>query len=310
MELDLGAVRAFVAVAEDRYFGEAAIRLEVSQQAISKRIAKLEAELGVTLLSRTRGGAEPTEEGREFLNHARALIGLADQAVERLHGRRRPLRVDVLGTRLATMELIRSFHKDHDVEIEIVTPGLGAERSPLLPDSVDAAFARAGTVSDPAIRRTPAYLEPAHLLVSRRHPLAGRRRAEMAELAGRTAWMPYAARPSEWADFWRELCPEFGIRIDTSGPNFGLVHHIDVLSESPHLLGFVGEKMHVPWHPDVVQIPIVEPTPVYPFSLLWRQDNRHPALRLLVEHVQAGYRPFDPERQWVPEGDRAGVTGR
>jgi DNA-binding transcriptional LysR family regulator len=305
VELDLGAVRAFVAVAEDRYFGEAASRLEVSQQAISKRIAKLESDLGVTLLSRTRGGAEPTEDGKEFLKHAWALIGLADQAVERLHGRRRPLRVDVLGTQLATMELIRAFHKDHDVELELVTPGLGAERSSLLPESVDAAFARATTVSDPAIRRIPAYLEPAHLLISRRHPLAGRRQVKMAELAGLTAWMPYTARDSEWADYWRELCPEFGILVDISGPNFGLDHHIDVLSESPDRLGFVGEKMHVPWHPDVVQIPVVEPTPVYPFSLLWRHDNRHPALRLLIEHIQAGYRAFDPRRQWLPDGDRA-----
>jgi len=308
VELDLGAVRAFVAVAEDRYFGDAAIRLEVSQQAISKRIAKLEADLGVRLLSRTRGGAEPTEDGEEFLNHARALISLADQAVERLHGRRRPLRVDVLGTRLATMELIRAFHADHDVELEIVTPGLGTERRPMPPESVDAAFARASTVTDPAIGRVPAYLEPAHLLIGRRHPLARRRRVEMAELDGLTAWMPYSARASEWADFWQELCPAFGIHIDTSGPNFGLNHHIDVLSESKDRIGFVGAKMHVPWHPDVVQIPLVEPTPVYPFSLLWRHENRHPSLALLIEHVRAGYEPFDAERQWLPVADREGMS--
>jgi DNA-binding transcriptional LysR family regulator len=308
MELDLGAVRAFVAVAEDRYFGEAAIRLEVSQQAISKRVAKLESDLGVRLLSRTRGGAELTEDGEEFLNHARALISLADQAVERLRGRRRPLRVDVLGTRLATMEGIRAFHADHDDELELVTPGLGAERRALLPDSVDAAFARVNTVPDPAIDRTPAYLEPANLLVGRRHPLARRRRVGMAELAGLTAWMPYNARASEWAEFWQELCPAFGILVDTDGPNFGLEHHIEVLGSSKDHLGFVGAKMHVPWHPDVVQIPLVDPTPVYPFSLLWRRENRHPTLALLIEHVRSGYRPFDPERQWLPEADRAAMS--
>ncbi len=308
MELDLGAVRAFVAVAEDRYFGEAAIRLEVSQQAISKRVAKLEADLGVRLLSRTRGGAEPTEDGEEFLKHARALISLADQAVERLHGRRRPLRVDVLGTRLATMEVIRAFHADHDDELELVTPGLGAVRRSMLPETVDAAFARVNTVTDSAIGRTPAYLEPANLLVGRRHPLARRRRVAMADLAGLTAWMPYNARASEWAEFWQELCPVFGVLVDTDGPNFGLEHHIEVLSESKDRLGFVGAKMHVPWHPDVVQIPLVDPTPVYPFSLLWRHENRHPTLPLLIEHVRSGYRPFDPERQWLPMADRAAMS--
>ncbi|MFE6617007.1 LysR family transcriptional regulator [Amycolatopsis sp. NPDC057786] len=308
MELDLGAVRAFVAVADDRYFSEAAIRLEVSQQAISKRVAKLESDLGVRLLSRTRGGAEPTEDGEEFLQHARALISLADQAVERLHGRRRALRVDVLGTRLATMEVIRAFHAEHDDELELVTPGLGAVRRSLLPESVDAAFARVSTVPDPAFGRTPAYLEPADLLVGRRHPLARRRRVAMAELAGSTAWMPYNARAGEWAGFWQELCPEFGILIDTDGPNFGLEHHIEVIGESKDRLGFVGAKMHVPRHPDVVQIPLVDPTPVYPFSLLWRLENRHPTLRLLIEHVRAAYRPFDPERQWLPVSDREAMS--
>lgn len=308
MELDLGTVRAFVAVADDRYFSDAAIRLEVSQQAVSKRIAKLETDLGVTLLSRTRGGAEPTEDGQEFLKHARALISLADQAVEQLQGRRRPLRVDVLGTRLATMEVIRAFLSDHDIDLELVTPGLGADRSSVLPANVDAAFARVSTVSDSKIGRVPAYLEPARLIVGRRHPLARRRRVDMADLAGLTTWMPYTARASEWADFWRALCPEFGILIDTSGPNLGLEHHVDVLSRSKDRMGFVGEKMHVPWHPDVVQIPIFEPTPVYPFSLLWRHDNRHPTLNLLVEHVKAGYRPFDPERQWLPAADRAAMS--
>ncbi|WP_037320665.1 LysR family transcriptional regulator [Amycolatopsis orientalis] len=308
MELDLGAVRAFVAVAEDRYFGEAAIRLEMSQQAVSKRVAKLEADLGVQLLSRTRGGAEPTENGEAFLKHARALIGLADQAVEQLRGRRRPLRVDVLGTRLATMEVIRAFHADHDVELELVTPGLGAQRRPMLPDSVDAAFARVSTVTDPAISRTPAYLEPANLLVGRRHPLARRRQVAMAELAGLTAWMPYSARASEWAEFWQELCPAFGVLADTDGPNFGLEHHIEVLSTAKDRVGFVGAKTHVPWHPDVVRIPLVDPTPVYPFSLLWRHENKHPTLSLLVEHVQSGYRPFDAERQWLPEADRAAMS--
>ncbi|OLZ57521.1 LysR family transcriptional regulator [Amycolatopsis keratiniphila] len=308
MELDLGAVRAFVAVAEDRYFSEAAIRLDMSQQAVSKRVAKLETDLGVRLLSRTRGGAEPTEDGEEFLKHARALISLADQAVERLQGRRRPLRVDVLGTRLATMEVIRAFHAGHDDELELVTPGLGAVRRSVLPESVDAAFARASTAPALGIGRTPAYLEPANLLVGRRHPLARRRRVAMAELEGLTAWMPYNARASEWAEFWAELCPAFGILVDTDGPNFGLEHHIEVLSGSKDRLGFVGAKMHVPWHPDVVQIPLVDPTPVYPFSLLWRHENRHPTLPRLIEHVRSTYRPFDPERQWLPVSDREAMT--
>jgi DNA-binding transcriptional LysR family regulator len=305
MELDLGAVRAFVAVAEDRYFSDAAVRLGVSQQAVSKRIAKLESDLGATLLVRSHGGTELTEDGTAFLTHARALVGLADQAVEQLQGRRRPLRVDVLGTRLATMDLIRTFHQVHEVELEIVTPGLNSPRPTVVPNSVDAVFAPSAGVSDTAVERIPAYLDPAHLLVGRGHRLARRRRVELAELAGMTAWLPSNAPDREWTEFYRALSAEFPFGIDTSGPDFGLDHYVEMLSKSTERFGFVSERMHVPWHPDAVQIPVVKPTPVYPWSLLWRRDNRHPALPLLVEHIRAGYRPFDPERHWLPSGDRA-----
>ncbi|RZS29486.1 DNA-binding transcriptional LysR family regulator [Herbihabitans rhizosphaerae] len=308
MDLDIGAVRAFVAVAEDRYFGEAAVRLEVSQQAISKRIAKLESDLGATLLTRTRGGAELTEEGHAFLPHARALVGLADQAVERLRVGRRPLRVDVLSTRIATMELIRSFHEVHDVELELVTVGLGADRTVLLRDTVDAAFARATGV--PAgVERIPACLDGARLLVGKRHPLARRRRVPMAEVARYPLWMPNNVRDSEWKDYYLELRDAFGVEIDTSGPNFGGDHYVQALSESTDRVGFIGEKMRVLWHPDVVQIPIVDPTPVYPFWLLWRPENRHPVLPLLIEHVRSAYRPLDPDREWLPPGDRPDFLG-
>ena len=49
--MNIEAVRAFVAVAEEGQFQLAADRLDVSQQAVSKRIAALEAELGIALSS-------------------------------------------------------------------------------------------------------------------------------------------------------------------------------------------------------------------------------------------------------------------
>jgi hypothetical protein len=65
MELDLGAVRAFLAVVDDGHFTEAADRLDMTQQAVSKRIARLESDLGVALLTRSRAGA-PIDMVRDF----------------------------------------------------------------------------------------------------------------------------------------------------------------------------------------------------------------------------------------------------
>jgi DNA-binding transcriptional LysR family regulator len=305
VELDMGAVRAFVAVAGCRRFGEAADELGISQQAVSKRVAKLESDLGATLLRRTPAGAEPTGEGAAFLLPARALLATADQALDVLRARRRALRVDVLGTRLATTELIREFHEATGGDVEIITSdGLRSAVPALVRGSVDAAFARVVGPVDPVLAHTPARLDPLHVLVGAAHPLATRRQVVMAELAGATAWMPGNTPGTEWTAWFADLAAEFGVRVETRGPNFGFDHLLDEVARSADVITFAGEGVRVPWHPDVVRIPVAPPVPVYAHSLLWRRDNRHPLLPVLVAHVRAGYRRPDPARTWLPPGDR------
>ncbi|MFF0309519.1 LysR family transcriptional regulator [Streptosporangium sp. NPDC004379] len=308
-DLDIAAVRAFFAVTEDRYFSEAAARLGISQQAVSKRIARLESDLGMRLLSRSRTGAELTEDGKAFLPHARALVNAADQALAMLRDRRRALRIDVLDTRTAAIDLVQGFYEatGRGTDIEIVgSEGLRSARGTLARGTVDAAFCRvSGTVE--GLTCVPAYLEPAHLLVGRDHPLAGRRRVETARLAGSTVWMPGNAAGSEWAEYHCHLGAAFDIGIDTSGPDFGYEHFVSEVGAGRRM-SLVGERSRLPWHPDTVRIPLVGPVPVYPWSLLHHPRNRHPALRLLIRHVTGGYRPFDPRSQWLPDPDRALFT--
>ncbi|MGI5268131.1 hypothetical protein ACQEUU_03150 [Nonomuraea sp. CA-218870] len=74
-------------------------------------------------------------------------------------------------------------------------------------------------------------------------------------------------------------------------------------------LGFVGEGCRLPWHAGVVQLPVIDPVPVYPCSLLYHRQNRHPMLTALVEFVADGFRQFDPARQWMPDLDRVTAGG-
>lgn len=92
MKIDFDGVQAFVVVAELSGFGKAAEQLHVTQTALTRRIQKLEAYLGLKLLDRTTRRVQLTAVGREFLPQARALVQDMTSAVERLkdmsqHGR-------------------------------------------------------------------------------------------------------------------------------------------------------------------------------------------------------------------------------
>lgn len=67
-------LRMLLAVVEEGSFTAAASRVRISQPAVSRAIASLEAELGATLLSRGSGGVQLTEAGRAALAHAREAV--------------------------------------------------------------------------------------------------------------------------------------------------------------------------------------------------------------------------------------------
>jgi DNA-binding transcriptional LysR family regulator len=74
-------LRYFVAVAEMENFSRAALKLHVSQPALSRQIRDLEDEIGFSLLERTAKSVRLTDAGRAFLDNARALLQNADEAV-------------------------------------------------------------------------------------------------------------------------------------------------------------------------------------------------------------------------------------
>ncbi len=197
--MNIEAVRAFVAVAEEGQFQRAADQLDVSQQAISKRIAALEAELGTALFKRTPSGAALTQDGRTFLPHAAEILSAVRNAFASVQPGTRPLRVDVMARGSGAADLLRDFCQEHpEVSVEMIIGGSAASTcQSLLAGEIDAGYAYLRDVPgeiDPRLARTYARLEPSHVIVGLRHPLAKSRSVRPEELARYRAWVPASSK--------------------------------------------------------------------------------------------------------------------
>jgi DNA-binding transcriptional LysR family regulator len=80
--MDFEDLRTFVDVADAGGVSSAARRLGVSKSIVSRRLFRLEAELGVQLLARTTRGAALTEAGVTFREHAARVCSEIDIALE------------------------------------------------------------------------------------------------------------------------------------------------------------------------------------------------------------------------------------
>ncbi|MEU6914903.1 LysR family transcriptional regulator [Streptomyces olindensis] len=305
--MDLKAVRAFVAIADSGQFQKAAVDLSLTQQAVSKRIAALEKDLGVRLLVRTPRGAELTIDGQALLPHARALLRAEERALAAVRPGDRALRVDVVGRRAATAGLVRDFHGARpEIALDVIALfGADAAVTAVRDGAVDATF-RAVTMPGhrlpDGVSAVPVLDEPLRLCVGPGHEFADAPSITPSRLAGQRIWMPGNTPGTEWSAYYDELAETFGPTIDTIGPDFGIEALLDTIADSPTLATFLSERTPLVWPADhdLRLVPVIDPTPVYPHSLLWRTDNPHPGLAALRDHLVATRPRLTEGEVWKP----------
>jgi len=81
-DMDIEELRTFVEVADAGGVSPAARRLGIAKSIVSRRLFRLEAELGVQLLARTTRGAALTEAGATFRDHAARVCAEIETARE------------------------------------------------------------------------------------------------------------------------------------------------------------------------------------------------------------------------------------
>ena len=128
--MDLRHLRAFAAIVDAGGFARAAARLNLSQPALSRQIAALEADLGVPLFDRLGRRALLTSEGEDLLRRSRRLLSDAESLGERARelkgGHTGLLRVGATPQAMETLLagfLARYRRRHPGVEVHLVEDG-------------------------------------------------------------------------------------------------------------------------------------------------------------------------------------------
>jgi DNA-binding transcriptional LysR family regulator len=312
VDLDLAQVRAFVVTAEQRHFGRAAQALFLTQQALSKRIRKLEDTLATPLFLRTNRSVELTADGERFLSHARELVRVADAAVAAMGADDRPLRLDVVDFRLSPMFVLRRLAaREPAMRIDRVAGGGFANAvEPLLTGRLDAAIGRVTGFGAPLpdeLEHRPIRLEPLVGLLAPEHPLAQQDVLRLDELRAEGIWLPGSGGAAEWLSYLQAMCARFDVPIDDSGVSYDLRHTLEQTRYGKRRVTLAGADMELAPDLDLKVLPF-EPSPLFPWSLVWRRGKAHPALRRLLALAgrtsrEEDWCAYDPEHAWLPEDD-------
>lgn len=313
-DLDLRTLRYFVAVAEELSFTRAAERLFVAQQAISRDVQKLERRLGTKLLDRTTRRVALTADGRRLLAEARELLAVHDRIVGGLSTSARPVVVDLMSDGRLTgprfLQALRTAAPDLEFRGRY-GGGMGAAMRLVEAGDLDIAIGRAdwsGRRSTANLRARPLRWEPLALLLPLSHPLASLDAVRVADLGG-VEIDGNAANPEayEWFDLVDQLLAFAGaVATLPHLPALGLDDQSDHLVRQG--LPILSAIDHVDVAGGVVR-PIVDPAPIYPWSVVWRSGARREVVTVIEAAVDALTSGTDWLRvssdAWWPEPERS-----
>jgi DNA-binding transcriptional LysR family regulator len=306
MEPDLHGMRAFVAAAEELHFGRAAARLFLTQQALSKRVRRLEEALGVSLFVRTTRSVELTRTGQRFLPLARDVLDAYDVAVAAV--REVPLRVDVWAERFTPMVLLReAVERSPGLRVESsMRQGLANALPAVRSRELDAAFGRVqdlGPWPDELAHR-PVQVVTMDACVLEGHPLSGRDVLSIAELREYGVVMPEPGGAVEWRGWLERFRDGLGVPVRLTEPALGLRDYQELMRREDRAVVLSEGGTDLP-DPALRRIRLVEPVPLHLWSIAWHRGNRDPRLARLLEALPW---PGPPgEGSWLPDVDLKGA---
>lgn len=290
MPMELRHLNYFIAVAQERHFGNAARRLRMAQPPLSQQIKAFEAQLQVTLFERTTRTVSLTPAGEFLLERAQVIVADLDtleRDVRRVHaGARGILRLGSTGSaayRVLPRVLREARRRIPDLELEIhgeiLNPQIIKELSA---HRLDVALLRL-PVSSPELETE--LLQSDELLVAlpSEHGLAGSEVIALDSLKGE----PLVSYPQDSAVALQttELCRAAGFTPEV----------LQVVQETSTLISVVAgggcaaiipEPVSALGTSDVVFRPLVG-RPSVDLAMAWRSDDQRPLIHTLLQVIRS-----------------------
>jgi DNA-binding transcriptional LysR family regulator len=300
-----------VAAAEELNFTRAAERLFVAQQALSREIQRLETRLGTKLFVRTTRRVTLTPDGERLLVRARDLVARHDAVWADVHGPvAQPTVIDLMSDGRLTGTKILDLARQRAPTIEFrgrYTGGTGEALDRLATGRLDVVVGRVDwldAVPIPTIERVLFRLEPLALLLPADHPMAQQEAVPVRSLKGQEIdGLPPHTKTPEWSD----LITQF---FALSGSHSTAPHlpAIGLQEQGYHLvrqgLPILTSADHVDV-PGGVLRPLVDPVPLYAWSMAWRRGSQSDGLTTLRNAAAE----LTKREDWLGHaGDRSGDT--
>lgn len=311
---ELRLLRYFVTVAEERHFGRAAERLHIAQPPLSQQIQKLERQLGVDLIDRSRRPIELTDAGNALFKEARLALTHGQRAFAAARraatGQLGHLHIGALQAAVDGVlpYVMRAHRRDYpDVRLELSELSTADQVAQLVEHRLDVGFLR-GPVDERSLTIQTLIDDPLAAVVWEDHVFAEHQRIAPSLLADQPiiTWTR-AAAATTYADVV-ELFRMHGIepRIVDEAPR---IQTILALVASEAGIALLPTSFSNLSRKGVRFIPLHGPLPHRPLALAWRTSNQSPTLRCFLDvAVQASGLYLSDLSQHYPQLASASVA--
>lgn len=287
--INVDALRTFIAVAQHGHLGRAADHLSADQSTVSRKIARLEGEVGVPLFERVGRGIRLTQPGERFRFRAERLLHDLSDAVEEAAGVGSPERGEVrvgflhtVGARWLPERLARFLDVRPGVRFTLVEGTAPEIIGQLLAGHYDLGILGPPPSGQRDLEIRPLFRERVAACVPAGHRFVGRTSCTLRDLAGEPLILPRGKggmRKVVDDAFEAEGLNE---RLAYEGDDFtiilGLVEAGLGITLLPNPLPFPSDR--------VVMIPLRQPPIARTMALCWdRRRALPPAAMLFAEHL-------------------------